>query len=93
MVLRPNKRAEHCSLALDYSMPISPQVAPLLVIEVANPRVLALFRYLAVCNNSRCLLDRMSASEGCHGRTSCLHRGRTHVCADAYHLACRICSA
>ena len=63
MVLRPNKRAEHCSLALDYSMPISPQVAPLLVIEVANPRVLALFRYFALCSKPCCFLDRTPASE------------------------------
>ncbi len=44
MVLRPNKRAEHCSLALDFSTPLDTSQAPLLVIEFANPRILALFR-------------------------------------------------
>ena len=44
MVLRPNKRATNCSLALDYTTPLDPESPPLLVIEFANPRILALFR-------------------------------------------------
>lgn len=44
MVLQPNKQAEHCSLALDYLTPLNPKQPPVLVIEFANPRILALFR-------------------------------------------------
>ena len=47
MVLRPNKGAASCSLALDYTTPLDQKLPALLVIEFANPRILALFRCFA----------------------------------------------
>ena len=50
MVLRPNRRAAACSLALDYTTPLDQKLPALLVIEFANPRILALFRYCKACD-------------------------------------------
>ena len=44
MVLRPNSASESCSLSLEFTQPFDPSVAPSLVIEMANPRILVLFR-------------------------------------------------
>ena len=44
MVLRPNSADESCSMSLEYTQPHDRSVAPSLVIEMANPRVLFLFR-------------------------------------------------
>lgn len=44
MVLRPNAAADSCSLTLEYTHPVDPSLAPSLVIEMANPRMLLLFR-------------------------------------------------
>ena len=44
MVLRPMSRAKYCSLALEFSTFQEQTRPPLLVIELANPRFLALFR-------------------------------------------------
>ncbi len=44
MVLRPNSAEQSCSMSLEYTQPHDQSVAPSLVIEMANPRVLVLFR-------------------------------------------------
>ena len=44
MVLRPNSASESCSLSLEFTQPFDSSVAPSLVIEMANPRILVLFR-------------------------------------------------
>ncbi len=44
MVLRPNSASESCSLSLEFTQPFDRSVAPSLVIEMANPRILVLFR-------------------------------------------------
>ena len=44
MVLRPNSTSESCSLSLEFTQPFDRSVAPSLVIEMANPRILVLFR-------------------------------------------------
>jgi len=44
MVLRPNSADGSCSLSLEYTQPHDQSVAPSLVIEMANPRILVLFR-------------------------------------------------
>ena len=43
LVLRPNG-AETCSLILEYHLPSVPTRAPLLVVDIESPRVLALLR-------------------------------------------------
>ena len=44
MVLRPGRVGDSCSLTLEYTQPAARQQPPSLVIEMANPRVLLLFR-------------------------------------------------
>jgi hypothetical protein len=44
MVLRPNATADSCSLTLEYTQPVDQSLSPSLVIEMANPRLLLLFR-------------------------------------------------
>ena len=44
MVLRPGRAGECCSLTLEYTQPLDAALPPSLVIELANPRVLLLFR-------------------------------------------------
>ncbi|BDA48870.1 hypothetical protein COCOBI_12-5530 [Coccomyxa sp. Obi] len=46
MVLRPNSAAESCSLTLEYTQPLKRSQPPSLIIEMANPRMLVLFRFL-----------------------------------------------
>lgn len=45
IVLRPNTDATSCSLSLAYHKPVPAEQPALLVVEVANPRILALLRY------------------------------------------------
>ena len=45
LVLRPNG-AETCSLILEYHLPSVPSRAPLLVVDIESPRVLALLRWV-----------------------------------------------
>jgi hypothetical protein len=44
MVLRPGRAGDSCSLTLEYTQPRDRGAPPSLVIEMANPRVLLLFR-------------------------------------------------
>jgi hypothetical protein len=44
MVVRPNSAAESCSLTLEYTQPLKRSQPPSLIIEMANPRMLILFR-------------------------------------------------
>ena len=56
MVLRPNSADESCSMSLEYTQPHDRSVAPSLVIEMANPRVLFLFRQ--TYHNTHTMLER-----------------------------------
>ena len=62
MVLRPNSAAESCSLTLEYTQPVKRSQPPSLIIEMANPRMLVLFRcaciLLAPVHLSSCPLDK-----------------------------------
>jgi hypothetical protein len=55
MVLRPNGMAKSCSLTLEYTQPVDKSVSPTLVIEMANPRMLLLFR----CGSGMSLTGRV----------------------------------
>ncbi len=49
MVLRPNSASESCSLTLEYTQPVKRNQPPSLIIEMANPRMLVLFRCVDAC--------------------------------------------
>ena len=70
LVLRPNG-AEACSLILEYHVPSVPNRAPLLVVDIESPRVLALLRYENDCFT--CLL----AVKGCCPRAAGLRSSHT----------------
>ena len=44
IVLRPTTGSDACSLTVAYHKPVASEQAALLIVEIANPRVLALFR-------------------------------------------------
>ncbi|KAK9815754.1 hypothetical protein WJX72_009012 [[Myrmecia] bisecta] len=46
LVLRPNGDSRYCSLALEFIKPASLHGKPSLIVEMDNPRVLALFRFV-----------------------------------------------
>lgn len=54
MVLRPNSAAESCSLTLEFFQPLSRSEPPSLIIEMANPRMLVLFRHAVPPTNLYC---------------------------------------
>ena len=45
IVLRPNAGRDSCSVTLKFHKFVAPEQPAVLVVEVANPCVLALFRY------------------------------------------------
>ena len=65
MVLRPNSTSESCSLSLEFTQPFDRSVAPSLVIEMANPRILVLFRQ-ALFPTSRRSWQRPKSSRRYH---------------------------
>jgi hypothetical protein len=46
VVLRPQRGSRFTSVALEFTKPVDPAVAPLLAIEVTNPHFVLLFRFL-----------------------------------------------